>query len=194
MRVGVACGGVEGLQPASTLPAACSCFFQDIVLKVRPPSLDQETGLFREGSRLISFLYPAQNKELVEALAAKQMTVIGEPSACRRGMPRRQRCWRQLGDPPKLTRAGRHELHLPPPPHPTPHSPPPPTPPPAGMDCIPRTISRAQTFDALSSMANIAGYRAVVEAATHFGRFFTGQITAAGRVPPAKVCACVWGG
>lgn len=55
------------------------------------------------------------------------------------------------------------------------------------MDCIPRTISRAQTFDALSSMANIAGYRAVVEAANHFGRFFTGQITAAGRVPPAKV-------
>jgi H+-translocating NAD(P) transhydrogenase len=55
------------------------------------------------------------------------------------------------------------------------------------MDCIPRTLSRAQTFDALSSMANIAGYRAVVEAANHFGRFFTGQITAAGRVPPAKV-------
>lgn len=47
--------------------------------------------------------------------------------------------------------------------------------------------SRAQTFDSLSSMANIAGYRAVVEAANHFGRFFTGQITAAGRVPPAKV-------
>lgn len=55
------------------------------------------------------------------------------------------------------------------------------------MDCIPRTLSRAQTFDALSSMANIAGYRAVVETAQHFGRFFTGQITAAGRVPPAKV-------
>lgn len=55
------------------------------------------------------------------------------------------------------------------------------------MDCIPRTLSRAQTFDSLSSMANIAGYRAVVEAAHHFGRFFTGQITAAGRVPPAKV-------
>jgi len=55
------------------------------------------------------------------------------------------------------------------------------------MDCIPRTLSRAQTFDALSSMANIAGYRAVVEAANHFGRFFTGQITAAGRIPPAKV-------
>jgi len=55
-----------------------------------------------------------------------------------------------------------------------------------GMDCVPR-ISRAQTFDALSSMANISGYRAVVEASNHFGRFFTGQITAAGKVPPAKV-------
>ncbi|CAL1293735.1 unnamed protein product [Larinioides sclopetarius] len=54
------------------------------------------------------------------------------------------------------------------------------------MDCIPR-ISRAQVFDALSSMANIAGYKAVVEAANNFGRFFTGQITAAGKVPPAKV-------
>jgi NAD(P) transhydrogenase subunit alpha len=54
------------------------------------------------------------------------------------------------------------------------------------MDSVPR-ISRAQKLDALSSMANIAGYRAVVEAANHFGRFFTGQITAAGKVPPAKV-------
>ena len=54
------------------------------------------------------------------------------------------------------------------------------------MDSVPR-ISRAQKVDALSSMANIAGYRAVVEAAQHFGRFFTGQITAAGKVPPAKV-------
>ena len=54
------------------------------------------------------------------------------------------------------------------------------------MDAIPR-ISRAQKMDALSSMANIAGYRAVVEAAGLFGRFFTGQITAAGKVPPAKV-------
>ncbi len=54
------------------------------------------------------------------------------------------------------------------------------------MDSVPR-ISRAQKCDALSSMANIAGYRAVVEAAQHFGRFFTGQITAAGKVPPAKV-------
>ena len=54
------------------------------------------------------------------------------------------------------------------------------------MDAIPR-ISRAQKLDALSSMANIAGYRAVVEAASNFGRFFTGQITAAGKVQPAKV-------
>ena len=56
------------------------------------------------------------------------------------------------------------------------------------MDCIPR-ITRSQVFDALSSMANIAGYKAVIEAANLFGRFFTGQITAAGRVPPAKVMA-----
>lgn len=54
------------------------------------------------------------------------------------------------------------------------------------MDAVPR-ISRAQKMDALSSMANIAGYRAVIEAAGKFGRFFTGQITAAGKVPPAKV-------
>ncbi|MEL7535818.1 MAG: Re/Si-specific NAD(P)(+) transhydrogenase subunit alpha [Pseudomonadota bacterium] len=54
------------------------------------------------------------------------------------------------------------------------------------MDSIPR-ISRAQKMDALSSMANIGGYRAIVEAAQHFGRFFTGQITAAGKIPPAKV-------
>jgi NAD(P) transhydrogenase subunit alpha len=54
------------------------------------------------------------------------------------------------------------------------------------MDSVPR-ISRAQKLDALSSMANIGGYRAVIEAAHHFGRFFTGQITAAGKVPPAKV-------
>ncbi|MEN7342444.1 MAG: Re/Si-specific NAD(P)(+) transhydrogenase subunit alpha [Pseudomonadota bacterium] len=54
------------------------------------------------------------------------------------------------------------------------------------MDSVPR-ISRAQKMDALSSMANIAGYRAMVEAAQHFGRFFTGQITAAGKIPPAKV-------
>ena len=54
------------------------------------------------------------------------------------------------------------------------------------MDMVPR-ISRAQKMDALSSMANIAGYRAVIEAGNNFGRFFTGQMTAAGKVPPAKV-------
>ncbi len=54
------------------------------------------------------------------------------------------------------------------------------------MDCVPR-ITRAQTYDALSSMANIAGYKAVIEAASEFGRFFGGQMTAAGKIPPAKV-------
>ena len=54
------------------------------------------------------------------------------------------------------------------------------------MDAVPR-ISRAQSLDVLSSMANIAGYRSVIEAAHEFGRFFTGQVTAAGKVPPAKV-------
>lgn len=107
-------------------------FGQDIVLKVRPPKLDQEVGHFKDGSRLISYIHPARSKELLDELQKKHMTVLG-------------------------------------------------------MDCIPRTISRAQSYDSLSSMANIAGYRAVVEAANQFGRFFTGQITAAGRVPPAKV-------
>ena len=55
------------------------------------------------------------------------------------------------------------------------------------IDALPRMLSRAQKMDALSSMANITGYRAVIEAAHHFGRFFTGQVTAAGKVPPAKV-------
>jgi len=55
------------------------------------------------------------------------------------------------------------------------------------MDCIPRTLSRGQTYDVLSSQGNISGYRAVLEAANEFGRFFAGQMTAAGKVPPAKV-------
>jgi NAD(P) transhydrogenase len=55
------------------------------------------------------------------------------------------------------------------------------------LDCIPRTLSRGQTYDVLSSQANLAGYRAVIEAANEFGRFFAGQMTAAGKVPPAKV-------
>lgn len=81
---------------------------------------------------MISYLYPVQNKPLVEQLQAQQATALA-------------------------------------------------------MDCIPRTLSRGQTYDALSSQANIAGYRAVIEASQEFGRFFAGQMTAAGKVPPAKV-------
>lgn len=55
------------------------------------------------------------------------------------------------------------------------------------LDCVPRMLSRAQSYDVLSSQANIAGYRSVIEAAEHFPRFFAGQMTAAGKVPPAKV-------
>ena len=109
----------------------------DIILKVRAPQTNSpanskdETELLAAGKTLISFIYPAQNKDLLEKLAKQGANVIA-------------------------------------------------------MDAIPR-ISRAQKMDALSSMANIAGYRAVVESANAFGRFFTGQITAAGKVPPAKV-------
>ncbi|MBK8740237.1 MAG: Re/Si-specific NAD(P)(+) transhydrogenase subunit alpha [Betaproteobacteria bacterium] len=102
----------------------------DIVFKVRGPTA-AEVGLLREGGTLVSFIWPAQNPELLQSLAARKATVLA-------------------------------------------------------MDSVPR-ISRAQKLDALSSMANIGGYRAVIEAAHHFGRFFTGQITAAGKVPPAKV-------
>jgi H+-translocating NAD(P) transhydrogenase subunit alpha len=108
----------------------------DIVIKVRAPesnaelSMD-EADLLSDGGHLISFIWPAQNEELMQKLATKKATVLA-------------------------------------------------------MDSVPR-ISRAQKLDALSSMANIAGYRAIVEAAQHFGRFFTGQITAAGKIPPAKV-------
>lgn len=107
----------------------------DVILKVRAPQnhpgAGDEVELLNSGTVLISFLWPAQNPELLDKLAAKGVTAMA-------------------------------------------------------MDSVPR-ISRAQKLDALSSMANIAGYRAVVEAANHFGRFFTGQITAAGKVPPAKV-------
>lgn len=107
----------------------------DIILKVRAPEQtsagEHEIDLMRAGSTLISFIWPAQNEDLLKKLAAKNLTALA-------------------------------------------------------MDSVPR-ISRAQKMDALSSMANIAGYRAVIEAANHFGRFFTGQITAAGKVPPAKV-------
>ena len=117
--------GVSVVKTAAALYKAA-----DIVAKVRPPS-DAETKKLRDGQTLISFFYPAQNKELMEAANSKGATVIA-------------------------------------------------------MDMVPR-ISRAQKMDALSSMANIAGYRAVIEAGNNFGRFFTGQVTAAGKVPPAKV-------
>ena len=108
----------------------------DIILKVRAPKTHpelclDEVELLHQGQTLISFIWPAQNQDLMQRLAAKNINVLA-------------------------------------------------------MDSIPR-MSRAQKMDALSSMANIAGYRAVIEAAQHFGRFFTGQITAAGKVPPAKV-------
>ena len=117
--------GAEVIDGAAKLWAT-----SDIVFKVRGPSAE-EVGQMREGSTLVSFLWPAQNPELMQRLAARKATVLA-------------------------------------------------------MDSVPR-ISRAQKLDALSSMANIAGYRAVIEAAHAFGRFFTGQITAAGKVPPAKV-------
>jgi NAD(P) transhydrogenase subunit alpha len=102
----------------------------DIVLKVNPPATD-EINLLRDSSTLISLISPGLDPGLVDALAARPITVLA-------------------------------------------------------MDAIPR-ISRAQSMDVLSSMANIAGYRAVIEAAHAFGRFFSGQVTAAGKVPPAKV-------
>jgi NAD(P) transhydrogenase subunit alpha len=108
----------------------------DIIVKVRPPEENKSAGaheadLLREGGWLIGFLWPAQNREIVDRLARRKATVFA-------------------------------------------------------MDCVPR-ITRAQKMDTLSAMANIAGYRAIVEAAAHFPRFFTGQITAAGRIDPAKV-------
>jgi NAD(P) transhydrogenase subunit alpha len=103
----------------------------DIVFKVRAPSQD-EVALMHEGQTLISFIWPAQNAELMQELAAKKVTVLA-------------------------------------------------------IDSLPRTLSRAQKMDALTSQAGVAGYRAVIEAANAFGRFFNGQITAAGKVPPAKV-------
>jgi len=103
----------------------------DIVFKVRAPSPD-EVGLLREGGTLIGFIWPAQNPELMQQLAARKATVLA-------------------------------------------------------IDSLPRQLSRAQKMDALTSMAGISGYRAVIEAANAFGRFFNGQITAAGKIPPAKV-------
>uniref|UniRef100_A0A670JLW7 NAD(P) transhydrogenase, mitochondrial n=1 Tax=Podarcis muralis TaxID=64176 RepID=A0A670JLW7_PODMU len=108
----------------------------DLVVKVRAPMLNpalgmHEADLFKSSGTLISFIYPAQNPDLLNKLSERRTTVLA-------------------------------------------------------MDQVPR-VTIAQGYDALSSMANIAGYKAVVLAANHFGRFFTGQITAAGKVPPAKV-------
>jgi len=108
----------------------------DIILKVRAPQQHpilgiDESDLLKEGQTLVSFMAPAQNPDLLEKLAKKNINALA-------------------------------------------------------VEGIPR-ISRAQKMDCLSSMANIAGYRAVIEAAQNFGRFFTGQITAAGKIPPAKI-------
>lgn len=107
----------------------------DLIFKVNAPTEleggEHEADDLGEGKTLISFLWPGQNPELLERLAARKANVFA-------------------------------------------------------MDKVPR-ISRAQKMDALSSMANIAGYRAVIEAAGHFGSFFSGQITAAGRTRPAHV-------
>jgi len=102
----------------------------DLLLKVRPPT-PAEADLVKPGAVVIGFFWPAQNKPLIERLAARKATVLA-------------------------------------------------------MDAVPR-ITRAQRMDALSAMANIAGYRAVLEAANHFDRFIPGQITAAGRAKPARV-------
>ncbi|MCA1969550.1 MAG: Re/Si-specific NAD(P)(+) transhydrogenase subunit alpha [Rhizobium sp.] len=117
--------GVEVVEGAEALYAGA-----DVIAKVRPPET-VEVERLSSGKTLVSFFYPAQNKELLERARDKGANVIA-------------------------------------------------------MDMVPR-ISRAQKMDALSSMANIAGYRAVIEAGNNFGRFFTGQVTAAGKVPPAKV-------
>jgi len=117
---------------AEVVPAAAELWAKsDIVFKVRPPT-PAEVGLMREGGTLVGFIWPAQNPELMQQLAAKKATVLA-------------------------------------------------------IDALPRQLSRAQKMDALTSMAGISGYRAVVEAANAFGRFFNGQITAAGKIPPAKV-------
>ncbi len=117
---------------AEVVPTAADLWGRsDIVFKVRPPS-SEEVALMREGGTLIGFVWPAQNPELMQQLAAKRATVLA-------------------------------------------------------IDSLPRTLSRAQKMDALTSMAGVSGYRAVIEAAHAFGRYFNGQITAAGKVPPAKV-------
>ena len=117
---------------ATVVPTAAELWASaDIVFKARVPST-AEVGLMRQGGTLIGFVWPAQNPELMQQLAAKGATALA-------------------------------------------------------IDCLPRQLSRAQKMDALTSMAGISGYRAVIEAANAFGRFFNGQITAAGKIPPAKV-------
>ena len=117
---------------ASIAPNAAALWSgTDIVFKVRAPTAEEVT-LMHEGQTLIGFLWPAQNPDLMQQLAAKKVTALS-------------------------------------------------------IDALPRTLSRAQKMDALTSMAGVSGYRAVIEAAGAFGRFFNGQITAAGKVPPAKV-------
>lgn len=102
----------------------------DIILKVQPLS-PSEIEKVKSGTMVASYLWPAQNAELMQKLADKKINAVA-------------------------------------------------------MDAIPR-ISRAQKMDVLSSMANIAGYRAVIEGANHYGKFLNGQITAAGKVDPAKI-------
>ena len=116
---------------AKILPPADLYASSDIIFKVREPDL-AEVAKLKDGTTLISFIWPAQNPDLMKALAAKKLTVLA-------------------------------------------------------MDCVPRLLSRAQKMDALTSMAGIGGYRAVIEAANAFGRYFNGQITAAGKIAPAKV-------
>jgi NAD(P) transhydrogenase subunit alpha len=103
----------------------------DVVFKVRPPT-PEEIELMRPGTTLVTFIWPAQNPDLMQSLAKRKLTVLA-------------------------------------------------------MDSLPRQLSRAQKMDALTSMASISGYRAVIEAANAFGRFFNGQVTAAGKIPPATV-------
>jgi H+-translocating NAD(P) transhydrogenase subunit alpha len=118
--------GAQIIEGAAKLFAA-----SDLVFKIGVPT-PEEVGLMHAGQTLISFIWPAQNPELMKQLADKKVTVLA-------------------------------------------------------IDSLPRTLSRAQKMDALTSQAGVAGYRAVIEAANAFGRFFAGQITAAGKVPPAKV-------
>lgn len=116
----------------ATIMSSASELYQqaDIILKVQPLT-KEEIQIVKSGTMVASYLWPAQNAELMKLLAEKKINAVA-------------------------------------------------------MDAIPR-ISRAQKMDVLSSMANIAGYRAVIESATYFGRFLNGQITAAGKVDPAKV-------